>query len=220
NVGEVLKTIPGINVAPGGLGAPYTISLNGVPSNYVPVMINGISVADSAQGTGRTSGIHQLSINNMARIEVSYTPTPETSGSALAGAINLVPRSALERSRPIYNVSAAMVFRGDEFSWKKTPGPRREPTRKIGPDLNFSAVVPLNSRFGFTLAASKSATFAPNPFLQTTWRGTGAATNGGTLPDTTPDRPYLSDFALRDRVAFIGRTTAAATLDFQLTRAD
>ena len=82
NVGEVLKTIPGIAVAPGGLGAPYTISLNGVPSNYVPVMINGISVADSAQGTGRTSGIHQLSINNMARIEVSYTPTSfEGSGS-------------------------------------------------------------------------------------------------------------------------------------------
>ena len=220
NVGEVLKTVPGITVAPGGLGAPYTISLNGVPSSYVPVMINGISVADSAQGTGRTSGIHQLSINNMARIEVSYTPTPETSGSALAGAINLVPRSALERSRPIYNVSAAMLFRGDEFSWKKTPGPRRENTRKIGPDLNFSAVVPLTPRFGFTLTASKSATFAPNPFLQTTWRGVGAATNGNALPDTTTDRPYLSDFALRDRVAFIGRTTAAMTLDFQLTRTD
>ncbi|MBL9200797.1 MAG: carboxypeptidase regulatory-like domain-containing protein, partial [Opitutaceae bacterium] len=220
NIGEVLKTVPGVTINPGGLGAPYTISLNGVPPNNVPVTVGGISIADSAQGTGRASGIHQLSINNMARIEVAYTPTPETTGSALAGAINLVPRSALERTRPIYNLSGAVMMRGSERSLRRTPGPRREDTRKLGPDLNFSAVVPLSARFGFTVSASTSSTYAPNPFLQNTWSGAGAATNGNTLPDTTPDRPYLTTYAVRDRIAFIGRTTAAVTFDAQLTARD
>jgi TonB-dependent receptor len=220
NIGEVLRSVPGVTLNPGGLGAPYTISLNGVPPNNVPVTVGGISIADSAQATGRASGIHQLSINNMARIEVAYTPTPETTGSALAGSVNLVPRSALERTRPIYNVSAAVMMRDRERSLRKTPGPRREGTRKLGPDLNFSAVVPLSRRFGFTLSASTSSTFAPNPFLQNTWAGVGAATNGNTLPDTTPDRPYLTTYAVRDRIAFIGRTTGAITFDAQLTPRD
>ena len=97
NVGELLRTIPGVSIELGGLGAPYTISLNGVPPNNVPVTLGGFGVADSAQTTSRTSGVHQLSINNMARIEVAYTPTPDTTGSALAGSVNFVPRSAVER---------------------------------------------------------------------------------------------------------------------------
>ncbi len=220
NIGEVMKSVPGVTIGLGGLGAPYTISLNGVPADYVPVTIGGFAIADSSPGTGRTSGIHQLSINNMARIETVYTPTPETTGSALAGSVNLVPRSALERSKPIYNFSAALIMRDRERSLRRTAGPRREDTRKIAPELNFSAVVPLTPRVGFTLSASTSRTYAPYPLLQNTRRGGNAATNGGTLPDTTPDRPYLSDFALRDRVAFIGRSTAAGTIDLRLSPHD
>lgn len=220
NVGEVLKTVPGVTIAPGGLGAPYTISLNGVPPAYVPVTIGGFDIADPASGTGRTAGVHQLSINNTARIEVNYTPTPETSGSALAGSINLVPRSALERSKPTYTLSAAMLMRDRERSFARTAGPRRESTRKITPELNFSAVVPLTPRIGFTLSGTHFSTYAPYPLIQTTWRGVGAATNGGTLPDTTPANPYLSDFGVRDRVAFIRRTNGAATVDFKLSPND
>jgi TonB-dependent receptor len=220
NVGEVLRSVPGVAIELGGLGAPYTISLNGVPPGNVPVTIGGLSVADSAQGTGRAAGIHQLSINNMSRIEVAYTPTPETSGSALAGSVNLVPRSALERSKPVYNVSASLLMRDQERSFSRTAGPRRDPTRKITTEINFSAVVPVSPRFGFTLSASTFETYGPNSFMQRTWRGANAATNGGTLPDTTPDRPYLTDFAIRDRVAFIRRSTAAGTLDFRITPRD
>ena len=220
NVGEVLRAVPGIVIELGGLGAPYTISLNGVPPGNVPVTIGGLSVADSAQGTSRASGVHQLSINNMARIEVTYTPTPETSGSALAGSVNFVPRSALERTKPVYNVTASLLMRDRERSFDKTGGPRRAGSRKATGELNFAAVVPLSARFGFTFSASTFETYAPNDFLQRTWRGANAITNGVTLPDTTPDRPYLTDFAIRDRVAFIRRSTAAGTLDFKLSAHD
>jgi len=126
----------------------------------------------------------------------------------------------LERTRPIYNFSAAVAMRDRERSLRRTPGPHRDGSRKLGPDLNFSAVVPLNRRFGFTFSMSHLSTYVPNQFLQNTWAGVGAATNGTTLPDTTPDRPYLINYALRDRIAFIGRKTAAASFDFQLTPRD
>ena len=50
-------------------------------------------------GTGRNVELNAVSINNLSRIEAIYSPTPESPGSALAGSVNLVPRSAFERSR-------------------------------------------------------------------------------------------------------------------------
>jgi iron complex outermembrane receptor protein len=220
NIGEIMKSVPGVTIGLGGLGAPYTISLNGVPADYVPVTIGGFTISDPASGTGRTSGIHQLSLNNMARIETVYTPTPETTGSALAGSVNLVPRSALERTRPVFNAGVSLIMRDRERSLRRTAGPRREATAKAAPELNFSAVVPLSPRVGFTFSASRSSTYAPLPLLTMTRRGVNGATNGGAFPDTTPDNAYLTDFAVRDRVAFIGRSTAAATLDFRLSPQD
>ncbi len=220
NVGEVLRAVPGVSIELGGLGAPYTISLNGVPPGNVPVTIGGFAIADSSSGTSRASGVHQLSINNMSRIEVVYTPTPDTTGSALAGSVNLVPRSALERSKPSYNVSTSLLMRDRERSFAETGGPRRAGSRKVTGEVNVAAVVPLSPKFGFTFSASTFETYAPNDFMQRTWRGAGTATNGGAFPDTTPDRPYLTEFLLRDRVAFIRRSTAAGTLDFRLSPHD
>jgi hypothetical protein len=40
------------------------------------------------------------SINNIARMEVLHSPTPESQGAALAGSVNMVPRSSFERARP------------------------------------------------------------------------------------------------------------------------
>ena len=220
NVGEVLKSVPGITIGLGGLGAAYTIGINGVPPDNVPVTIGGFTLANAASGTGRAVGVNQISINNTARVEVTYTPTPETSGSALAGSVNLVPRSAFERARPVVNVSAALMMRDDERTPRATPGPTSRVSRKINPTIDFAAVVPVNSRFGFTVSGSTLRVYAPQDFSQMTWRGAGAATNGGALPDTTPEKPYLSDYAVRDTAALQERNTAGLTVDYKLSRND
>ena len=220
NVGEILKAVPGVTIGLGGLGAPFTISLNGVPPNNVPVTIGGFNLANAASGTQRTVGLHQISINNMARIEVSYTPTPESSGSALAGSVNLVPRNAFERSRPVFNYTVSLLMRDRERSLGKSPGPLRHPIRTVHPSLDVSAIVPVNNRFGFTVSASTFKAYIPQTFSQNTWRGASADTNGNTLPDTTPDRPYLTDFAVRDGAALQQRSTFGATADFKLTPRD
>jgi TonB-dependent receptor len=219
-VGEVLKSIPGVSTSLGDGGEPYQISLDGVPAAYVPVTVGGFTLASSSQGTLRNTFLNQFATNTISRIEVLNTPTPESSGAALAGSVNMVPLSAFERAKPLYVLSTSVSFRDDARSLKRTPGPGRDPTYKIRPGFEFTGIVPVNKRFGFTVSASASTLYRIQTLSQSTWRGAGAATNGGTLPDTTPDKPYLSDYAVRDGGAMVTAANFGTTFDYQLSRND
>ena len=227
NVGEFLKFIPGISMDYGG-GDARTISLGGAPSNNVPVTIGGFSLSSAASsGTSRTVELEQVSINNIARIEVYHSPTPESPGSALAGGVNMVPRGAFERSKPVLNWSTYWMFRDAEKELKKTPGPTRDETYKIHPGFDFSWVVPVNKRFGFTLSGGHSSQYTMQDYFANTWRGAGQTTsapaaNGtpGALPDTTPDKPYLTNYTVRDGTKLTNRDSLGATMDFKLSRND
>jgi TonB-dependent receptor len=230
NVGEFLKFIPGISIDYGG-GDARTISLGGVPANNVPVTIGGFALSSAASsGVSRTVELEQVSINNIARIEVHHSPTPESPGSALAGSVNMVPRGAFERVRPQFNGSAYVMMRDAEKSLRKTPGPTRDLTYKIHPGFDFSWVVPVNARFGFTLSGGHSSQYTMQDYMTNTWRGAGNATSApvttggvtvpGALPDTTPDRPYLTNYSVRDGTKLTSRDSVAATLDYRLARND
>ena len=216
NIGEFLKMLPGITMDYRG-GDPREISMNGVPSGYVPVTIGGFNLATSeVSGTGRNVELNAVSINNLSRIEAVYSPTPESPGAALAGSVNLVPRSAFERARPVFNGSVYLAARDSTIEWGRTQGPQKEPTYKIRPGFEFSWVVPINKRFGFTVSGGASTQYVEGPLLGLTWRGSGAATNGTTLPDTTPDAPYLTDFRVRIESKIADRTSFATTADYKL----
>ena len=231
NVGDFLKFLPGVTIDYGG-GDARTISLNGVPSNNVPVTIGGFALASAqSSGTARTVELEQVSVNNIARFEVNHSPTPESPGSALAGSINMVPRSAFERSRPVFNGSVFLMMKDNYKEWGKTPGPRRVPTHKIKPGFDFSWVVPVNKRFGFTLSGANSTQYTSEDFIQNTWRGGGSTTNGITapganlppatqFPDTTPDKPYLTDHLVQDANKFSKRTSVGLTIDYKLSQND
>ncbi len=225
NVGEFLKFLPGMSIDYVG-GDARTISMGGVPSNNVPVTVGGFNLASAASsGTSRTVELEQVSINNIARIEVYHSPTPESPGSALAGGVNMVPRGAFERSRPQFNGNVYLMMRDSERSLRKTPGPIRDKTYKIHPGMDFSWVVPVNKRFGFTLSGGTTSQYTMQDFMTNTWRGAGTATtvaadatNG--YPDTTPDKPYLSEYAVRDGTKITTRSSLGTTLDYKLTRND
>ena len=221
NVGEFLKMLPGITMDYRG-GDPREISMNGVPSAYVPITVGGFALATSeVSGTGRNVELNAISINNLARIEAVHSPTPESPGSALAGSVNFVPRSAFERARPVFNGSIYLAAR-DSTIEGRTEGPssRDTPTWKVRPGFEFSWLVPVNKRFGFTVSAGASTQYVEGPLLQNTWRGAGTATNGTTFPDTTPDRPYLTDFLVRIESKIADRTSFATTVDYKLGPSD
>ncbi len=221
NIGEFLKMLPGITMDYRG-GDPREISMNGVPSEYVPVTVGGFALATSeTSGSGRNVELNAISINNLSRIEAVYSPTPETPGSALAGSVNMVPRSAFERARPVFNGSVYLAAR-DSTIEGRTEGPSRDanPTWKVRPGFEASWIVPVNKRFGFTLSAGGSTQYVEASRAVNTWRGGGTATNGTTFPDTTPDRPYRSEFIVRVESKLADRTSFATTADYKLSATD
>ena len=111
---------------------------------------------------------------------------------------------------------------------RATPGPREDRRSKVAPGFDFSWVVPVNRRFGFTLSGNHVDQYSYENVATSTWRGNGFATNVAAtattgLPDTTPDKPYLTDFALRDstrgnRADSIGTTASAPQSRWSLQR--
>lgn len=217
SVGEFLKYVPGVNIDYTG-GVANTISLDGAPAANVPVTFNGFNLATTASGdpSVRQNELLQVSINNISRVEILLSPTPESPGSALAGSVNFVPRSAFERVRPqlTYNVYASM--RDKERELRKTPGPRKNDTFKIQPGFDLAYIRPVNERFGFTFSAGYGNQYTSEERATTQWRGVGAATNPtGGLPDTTPDRPYLTRYQINDQIKFNGRSSAGFSFDYR-----
>jgi iron complex outermembrane receptor protein len=227
SVGEFLKFMPGISVDYVG-GTANTISMDGVPSNNVPVTVGGFDLAStSSASTSRSTELLQISIHNAARLEVTHSPTPESPASALAGGVNIVPRSAFERAKPLFVSSVYLLMRDNYRALEETPGPRRGGSYKAQPGFDFSFIVPVNKRFGFTLSGSYSNQFIPEDRITNAWRGAGAATTGlaaataaTQYPDTTPDRPYLTDIVIIDNLKFNQRSSFGTTLDFKISSAD
>ncbi len=223
--GEVMKFLPGITMDYSA-GEARTISMNGVPAANVPITVGGFDLASAAgNGTGRVTNLDQFSVNSISRIEVHHSPTPESTGAALAGSVNMVPRSAFERSRPIHTASVFLTLKDGDRSFHKTPGPLNKPTRKVTPGFNFSSVVPVNKKFGFTLSGNHVDQYSYEDVATSTWRGNGQATNVAATalngrPDTTPDKPYLTDFALRDSTRGNRADSAGLTVDYKVSRND
>ncbi|MEO6245728.1 MAG: carboxypeptidase regulatory-like domain-containing protein, partial [Opitutaceae bacterium] len=233
NVGEFFKYLPGMNINVAG-GEARQFTMNGVPAGNVPISVGGFDLAGaSGSSTNRNVLLDQISLNNISRIEVLHTPTPESPGMALAGSVNMVPRSAFERSRPVFNYSVYLLMRDNhrELPFRKSPGPLNKNAAKTYPGWELSYVVPVNKRFGFTVSAGNSTQFTPLDSVQTTWRGVSAATsaptivngvitNPGNFPDTTPDRPYLTDYSVRDAGKISRRSSAGTTMDYKIMRND
>ncbi|HUR56685.1 MAG TPA: carboxypeptidase regulatory-like domain-containing protein, partial [Opitutaceae bacterium] len=182
--GEAIKFLPGVMLTYSA-GEAREVSINGVPTANVPVTVGGFDLASNAGGgTGRQTNFEQVSINNMSRIEVIQSPTPESQGSALGGSVNMVPRSAFERSKPAFNYSVYEMMKDSAKTFRKTPGGAlREPYRKITPGFQVSAIVPVNKRFGFTFSANGATQYVPNDVIALQWRGSSAVTNGVAFPD-------------------------------------
>jgi iron complex outermembrane recepter protein len=219
NPAEFLKFLPGVTIDYTG-GNARDISINGVPSDNVPVTVDGFSVATAANlGTNRAVQSDMISINNLSRIEVSYSPTPESQGSALAGSVNMVPRSSFERTRPLLNASTYFLMRDNARNFRPVPGPKPSPTRNVHPGFDFSYVAPVNRRFGFTLSGGISTNYSPQDQVQTTWRGAGAVTNAS-FAATTPDQPYLSAYLVQDAPKVTTRRSLGASIDYRLAAHD
>jgi TonB-dependent receptor len=220
NVAEFLKFMPGVTIDLSG-GDGRTISIDGAPAANTPITIGGIGLpAPGNNSTSRSVEVGFFNLNNVSRIEVSHSPTPDSPGSALAGSINLVPRSSFERARPVFNGSLYLMLRDDQRNLDKVPLLYRDRRSPVHPGADFSWIVPVNKRFGFSISAGASTQFSSQDRTTMVWRGVSNATTGAAFPHTTVDRPYLSSFTLQDSPKETQRDSLGLTLDFRLSPRD
>jgi iron complex outermembrane recepter protein len=215
NVAEFLKFLPGVT-----MNSAREISINGVPSGNVPITIGGFSVASPIGsggdgGTARSNSMDVFTTTNISRIEVSFSPTPESDGSALAGSVNMVPRSSFERTRPAFSGSTyfSMLNNGHDLRQNSS-------FRKFHPGFDFSWVAPVNKTFGYTLSAGHSIRQTDTPVVQNVWRGGGTATNGAAFPNTPFGQPYLSSIVAQAVGRKTTRNSLATSIDYKLSRND
>lgn len=218
-VGEFMKFMPGVRMDYTN-GDPRLITLDGVPPSNVPVSMGGFDVVSTGGGSNlsRQVALDQVSLNNVARVEVNRSPTPDTSGSALAGSVNFVPRSAFERSRPSNAYSLAWMWKDAERAFgRRTPGPGfgGAMTYKIRPGIDASAIVPVTRNFGFTVSAGHSEQYSPHDRAGMNWRGVASSTSVATATN-----PYLYVFGWYDGGQDTTRNSFATTLDWRPTPQD
>jgi TonB-dependent receptor len=218
NVTEFLKYLPGVTVDLSG-GDGRTISIDGAPAANTPITIGGVGLS-SPTGTGRAVEVGFFNLNNISRLEVSHSPTPDSPGKSLAGGVNLVPRSSFERSRPVFDGSLYLMMRDDYRSLGRGATINRDPRQKVWPGTDFSWVVPVSKNFGFSIAAGASTQYSSQDRATNVWRGVSTATAPAAFPNTTPGRPYLSQFTLQDAPKESSRDSLGLTLDFRLSAHD
>ncbi|MEY4940910.1 MAG: hypothetical protein RIQ93_2645, partial [Verrucomicrobiota bacterium] len=136
NIGDLLQHMAGLT---GDYNGPEVrqVSIRGVSSALNSVTMDGQQVASAqSAGTGRQFEFEQASLGNIETIEVTKAPTPDMDGASIGGSVNLVTKSAFDRSGGrVFTFGAGFAtqtgWQGDTDKWK-------QPIKGYGPSFNFS----------------------------------------------------------------------------------
>lgn len=137
NVGDMLQHMAGITANYNGPDV-RTISIRGVGGDLNSVTMDGQQVASSqSAGSGRQFEFEQASLGNIESIEVTKAPTPDMDGASIGGSVNLVTKSAFDRTggRLItFSAGVATHSGGDVAPTRNW----EQPINPFGPTINFS----------------------------------------------------------------------------------
>lgn len=219
NVGEFAKYLPGVTLNRSGSDG-LNLSIGGVPPSGTPIMLDGMGIASAASSNAsRTVEFENIAVGSMSRVEVSRSQNPDMPANAIGGSVNLISKSAFERTKPLYSIRSYLSFRGDDFSFGKEPGPFAKKEYPFEPNLDISAVVPLTRNFGFTASGLVSRTRNNGPGVTMDWVPTIAAQSTNFIA-TTPDKPYLARFRVQERPKITVRDSLSLSADWRVSPAD
>jgi TonB-dependent receptor len=212
NPGEFLKYLPGITV--NYVAADVrTVNIRGFADTFTNVSIDGMRVTSASSGnSNRVFEFEQVSLNNVARVEVSKVPTPDTPADALGGNVNMISKNAFERKGTEFNYRAYLSFNNEDTKlFSKTPGPGNKNTYKVLPGFDFDLAIPFNKKFGIVITGLSSNQFNEQHRWQPTWNYAQA---GATVAN-----PYLQSFQLQDGPKNSFRDSLSAKADWKITDA-
>ncbi|MDO8542071.1 MAG: TonB-dependent receptor [Opitutaceae bacterium] len=213
NLGEFIKFIPGVTVNYSSFDA-RSISVRGMPSSTTPVMVDGNRMASAASsGVTREVEVGGLTMNNISRVEVSKTPTPDSPADSMGGSVNVVSKGAFDRLRPQFTYRASAIMNSNWLTLKKMPGAQPKSTgRRVLPGLDFSYIAPFSKTFGITVNGFYTQRFSGTQMTQPIWR----PINGATSSFGTAENPFLSGHTVRDQPTWWQRYSIGTTADWKV----
>lgn len=155
NIANLLENVAGISAVYNDLEARQ-ISIRGIDGNLNSVSMDGQQMASSAGNTARNFLFDQMGVGNVESIEVTKAATPDMEGASVGGGVNLVTKSAFDRSggRQItYSVgfTTQPTFHAYSPRWK-------EPIDGYGPFFNFQYLDVLGAKRNVGIAVTASWT--------------------------------------------------------------
>ncbi len=209
NPGEFLKYLPGVSVDYVAADV-RTVSVRGFGAEFTSVNVDGNRMASAASsGASRTFEFEQVSMNNVARIEVVKVPTPSMPADSLGGSVNLISKNAFERDSREIKYRAYLSINSEDMTFGETPGPNTESSRKIRPGFDISYAEPFSSTFGIVANALRSDQFNEQHRSRNTWQTTG----GGATSST----PYLRTYTIQDGPKETLRQSFGVNADWKVT---
>lgn len=213
NIGEFLKLMPGISIDYNEADA-RSISIGGLDPKYTTVLFNGAPVAaagSSDLATGRIVELEQLSIASIETIELNRTPTPDVSGSALAGVVNLRSKGAFDRKGRQLRFMSSFSANSLDLNSAKTPGPDNQSHYKIQPTLFLEYSDVFKEKLGVLASYNYSWAFAEQKAITYTWTFDADPTNNAT------EIPRLNSISLRDSPKPTVRKVYHVQLDYKFS---
>lgn len=189
NMGEFLKHVPGVDVEYAGGVVARTASVRGFPPESTIVTTDGGDVANVGYSAlSRAANLDLLTMNNVARVEIFKSPTPDKPANMLGGAINVVTKTAFEQRAPKLSYRAFTTLNSKHAGDSVRPGPGAEGEMSpLQPGFDLTYVAPLTRTFGITAAATYFARHNESDLYTGTWNlNTPTPYLTGSVRNTSP----------------------------------
>jgi len=210
NVGEFLKFLPGIATdnEDGLVGA---VSIRGFGNNQTRISSDGASLANTGVSGAKTRDVSfsQISINNLARVEVTKSPTAADPADTMGGSVNFVTKSAFERkgAQLSYNLSLSGASR--DLTLRREPTVGDEMIHKILPGVTFDYTLPVNPNFGIVITGQSSDRYIQSTEHRMTYATTAAA-------GASPSNPFLQELRFADAARVSTRRSVGLKADWRV----
>ena len=211
NVGEFLKFIPGMT-------AEYSeveivgVSVRGIGGSMTSFTSDGATMVSANASPGRTFNMNTLALNNISRIEVTKIPTPSTPADSLGGSVNMVTKSAFERSEARLNYGVTLMANHENLTLNKTPHTLGDHlTRKMFLGFEFDYTLPVTKNFGVVVTGMQSDKYNEQHLSTTLFTALGTGTN------SSYSKPFLQQYTVQDGPRSQSRTNFGIKADWRVT---
>ncbi|MFM7752251.1 MAG: TonB-dependent receptor, partial [Opitutaceae bacterium] len=214
NVGEFLKFLPGITAeydAESG-SSVSSVAVRGFPTSMAIVSTDGMQMANTGnpQGSSRVFQFTQVSMNNLARLEVTKSPTPSTPADSMSGSINMVSKSAFERKDAQLRWSVSLSGNQHHLSLRTQPHTPDRDAQMVRPSANFDYTLPVTRDFGLVVTGQIQNRYMWQQLALKAHNATAAGTGA------TFGRPFLQLFQLPASPRLNSRSSAGLRADWRV----